>query len=286
MSARIDVRYGRSPFRPTVWPGTPIPVPLLSPVDHVEVVDDWILWPMQDPKKKPTVELPPDFYLRELTDLDCDNLDAIADLVRRYGYFCAFQLEDLDDAAKYTHKRILVEAPENGKFINGHHRDNIILHLQTAQRAIEIWTASQAEGGLEELTEELVTEDALYQIQTDLPEHETLADIQDIYIQDLRDDLIATLNAALGKFSVGIGDLASRQPTIYSVSFLQMYNHITEGAVLLRCANEPCGNLFVRQRGRATFGQHRTSGVRYCSNSCARAQGQRELRRRRRRSSS
>lgn len=285
MSARIDVRYGRSRFRPTVWPGTPIPVPPLSPVDHVEVVDDWILWPMQDPKKKPMVELPPDFYLRELMDLDLDDLGAIAELVSQYGYFCAFQLEDLDDAAKHVDKKIPVEAPEKWKFINGHHRENIILHLQTAQRAIEIWTASQTEGGLEELTEELVTEAALHQIWNDLPEHKTLADVQGIYIQDLLDDLTATLNAALGRFSVGIGDLASRQPTIYSVSFLQMYNHITEGAILLGCANEPCGKLFVRQRGRATFGQHRTTGVKYCSNSCARAQGQRELRRRRRSSS-
>jgi hypothetical protein len=240
---------------------------------------------MQDPKKKPTVELPPDFYLRELMSLDFDDLEATADLVRRYGYFCAFQLEDLDDAAKQADKAVPIEAPEKGAFINGHHRENVILHLRTAQRAIEIWTASQTEGGLEELAEEFVTEEALQHIRHDLPEHETLTDIQNIYIQDLLEELAATLNAALGKFNVGIGGLASRQPTIYSISFLQIYNHITEGAVLLGCANEPCGNLFVRQRGRAEFGQHRTTGVKYCSNSCARAQGQRELRRRRRTSS-
>jgi hypothetical protein len=39
----------------------------------------------------------------------------------------------------------------------------------------------------------------------------------------------------------------------------------------------PCGKTFVRQRGRAEFGQHRTSGILYC----ARAQPQRQLRRRR-----
>jgi hypothetical protein len=65
------------------------------------------------------------------------------------------------------------------------------------------------------------------------------------------------------------------------VSFLQLYNHLVEKAEFRQCANEPCGKTFVRQRGRAEFGQHRTSGILYCSRDCARAQAQRQLRRRR-----
>jgi len=78
--------------------------------------------------------------------------------------------------------------------------------------------------------------------------------------------------AVTGKFEAGL----------YSICCLEIYNHLVEQTSYRRCRNERCGRLFVRQVGRAKFGQHRTRGVLYCSASCARAQAQRELRRRRR----
>lgn len=77
------------------------------------------------------------------------------------------------------------------------------------------------------------------------------------------------------------GDLADRHLSVCSVAFLQLYNHLAEGASVRRCANQNCGRQFVRQRGRAEYGQHRTTGIKYCSRECARAQAQREPRRRR-----
>jgi hypothetical protein len=66
----------------------------------------------------------------------------------------------------------------------------------------------------------------------------------------------------------------------YEICCLELFNHVVEGARYMRCANERCSRLFVRQRGRAVHGQHRTRGVKYCSGSCARAQAQRQYRRR------
>jgi hypothetical protein len=74
--------------------------------------------------------------------------------------------------------------------------------------------------------------------------------------------------------------LATATVPLYAICCLELFNHLAEHAVYRRCANQRCGRLFVHQRGRAEHGQYRTRGVRYCSNPCARAQAQRDYRRR------
>lgn len=72
-------------------------------------------------------------------------------------------------------------------------------------------------------------------------------------------------------------------PPRYATLCLELFNHIVEDAAYRVCANEPCQRMFVRQSGRAQHGQYRTRGVRFCSAACARAQSQRDYRRRRQR---
>lgn len=69
---------------------------------------------------------------------------------------------------------------------------------------------------------------------------------------------------------------------LFSVCCAELFNHVVESEPYRTCANERCGRLFVRQEGRATKGTRRSSGVRFCSASCARAQAQRAYRQRRR----
>lgn len=72
-------------------------------------------------------------------------------------------------------------------------------------------------------------------------------------------------------------------PTLFGVLCLQIADFIAEKATVRKCENESCGQWFSRQSGRAEYGQHRTTGkLMYCSASCARTQGSRAWRRRKR----
>lgn len=66
----------------------------------------------------------------------------------------------------------------------------------------------------------------------------------------------------------------------YNAMWVQIHNDMVRGGPYQVCENETCDHLFLRQRGRADYGQHHSTGVLYCSDSCARAQAQRRYRRR------
>jgi hypothetical protein len=68
--------------------------------------------------------------------------------------------------------------------------------------------------------------------------------------------------------------------TLYSAAMLQLVNDLAANETVRTCANETCRRRFVRQLGRSEYGGHRRSGTLYCSSNCARAQYQREKRRR------
>ncbi|WP_285783264.1 hypothetical protein [Microbispora sp. NBRC 16548] len=281
MTSYVDPR-----FRPTLWPGVVIPLPLLQPRPDVEVDGDWIVWPIGGGRHGEPAELPADFYLRELAELPVDDLEAAAAVMRAHGPLFELNLRDLDlrsfdrDEVERLHGLFRWD-PNMGK-VFGYHRDVVNLHLELAQDAIGTWLACQRPGGLEALVEPEITEDRLAGLQK--KNHgwpASLDELQKSLIDVRIQDLEAVISGALSRFSVGIGDLSERTPTVYSVAFLQLYNHLVENAQVRQCANERCRRPFVRQRGRAEYGQYRTQGVKYCSRDCARAQAQRELRRRR-----
>jgi hypothetical protein len=97
------------------------------------------------------------------------------------------------------------------------------------------------------------------------------------------DFMVGAINGALS----GISARLVTQPdhrvgaTVYVASVAQMFNHIAQNADYKICANETCSRPFVHQvDGTSEYGQYRSEGVIYCSNRCARAQVQREYRRR------
>ena len=69
--------------------------------------------------------------------------------------------------------------------------------------------------------------------------------------------------------------------TLFEGLTFELFRHIAEGVAYKRCANETCGRTFVRQDGGAVHRQSRTTGVKYCSRTCANTVTQRQHRRRR-----
>ncbi|MFD9865009.1 hypothetical protein [Streptomyces alboflavus] len=285
MTEYVDPR-----FRPTLWPGAPIPVPPLTRrIKNVRIKGDWILWTPAPFDDRTPVDLPEDFYLRELMELPAGDLEGAAQMMTSYGPLFGIDRDDLSFSSEDVYDR-LQDIPEAGSDQQPHpfgvHRDLVAIYLQTAQDAITTWLACQHQGGLEELVRPHITEENLADLRAqtqhrEQPWPQSLEELQEILIDAELTSLQEVLNRALGRFSIGIGDLSDRYPTVYSAAFLQLYNHLVEDAAVHHCANEKCGRAFVRQRGRATYRQHRTTGVKYCSRECARAQAQRELRRRR-----
>jgi hypothetical protein len=71
--------------------------------------------------------------------------------------------------------------------------------------------------------------------------------------------------------------------SISTALMVQLHNIVVDGIEIRRCANETCQRPFTRQRGRALKGQYRSTGIMYCDAACAKAQMQRDYRRRNRR---
>jgi hypothetical protein len=275
-------------FRPTVWPGVPVPVSPVLRAHGVERDGQWLL-PNLD-RSRPTVlaYLPPEVYLRQFRDTPAHDLDALTELCQLGWMVLLHQppYEDLPvkgdeewkaslarlEATLWPRQPIWAGSEAERERASERQRD---LNLGPPVHAAEVaWRVRAVQRATDHLLAYL--------------DGDPVAPAW----RDCKDDLDAWLNfiqctgAALRDFHVRVElePIGQREPpdetSLYRAAMLQLVNDLAANETVRTCANETCGRPFVRQLGRSAYGGHRRIGTLYCSSSCARAQYAREKRRR------
>lgn len=258
-------------FRPTVWPGGEVPLPPI-PVQHVrDLGNGWLHF--DGPVRE--VDVPADFYLREMAATRPRSDDDVVAFVSEWGRCC--DLDYRDRPTGFAWRTEFVDPRLHERL--GGNGDTPSLRSQMAETA-GISDEWRTVVHVEEVKDRLDASSWLAARMIEWQEGvERDEDVWELFGEQL--------NAALSAFQVRVTtpsgtSVALPQVTAFSVAALQLLNDLALQTPLRHCGNVRCpyGGVFTRQRGRAQYGQHRTSGTKYCSSTCARAQGERERRRR------
>jgi hypothetical protein len=259
-------RDGRARFRTTdfdvaTWPLDRLPVPRAERWRRVRVNGDLLIG---STKGAIAAHLPDELYLRELLDLDVADAQAVATWCGRFG-----PLGGTDFTLLPAKARPPAEA--------AYTLDVFRYHAVTLRNLVRTWDAFTSGQAVDALVGGWEPGGARRSASS-------RADLARVLLRDFGATLSAALvplHAEIAITPIGVQPGAKATNT-YTAMAAQLWNQVVEGEGYRRCANETCGRLFYRQRGRSEHGQHRTTSLRYCSRECARAQVERERRRRQR----
>ena len=217
------------------------------------------------------VELERELVLRGLQDLDTNSPDAVVAFVNRHGelrrHFTLFGVN-----LKAANFDPPFEPPRESP--NWNHILDVALYLRTMRALVNHWL-NYLEGidvGLAWSAEA----SPVLKTRFRATPWERFAEAMSAGLDAYRVRVEYTVPLRSGRSFTE----HAPQPDLFSAMCLQLFNIMCEALPVRRCANETCGRRFVRQLGRAEYGQYRTEGVRFCSKTCAKAQVQREYRRR------
>ncbi|MDZ4654469.1 MAG: hypothetical protein U1F44_01115 [Coriobacteriia bacterium] len=218
-----------------------------------------------------TDQLEPEFYLWELQDLDLDEPTAITEFVSRFGPLTSKRMGRKFMAAEtvYGMLRDLI-----GKKKGVGSED--VLPLEEFRLAAR--TLRDATRGLLANAGMLSVEDMASAWETKRPfgaaDGETL-ELAAAWAIDVINAGLTPFAPRLAPCKAPGADEAGRTrcSELYNVICLEIFNDVAGGSTFRTC--EKCGRVFVRQRGRAVYGQHkREAHLRYCSKKCANAAAQ------------
>jgi len=290
-------------FSVTHWPGVPVPVPPV-PVYPVRALDGGLLF--EEPGGRivgestwhlvaevPTIELPPELYLRGFLPLDVTSLDDVLAFCRQYGrvddpygrtlapaVFAAPDMspQEMDEwisrAEDKKARRVpRSEPPQPDPPVVW--LDEVACYHASLSNMVLMWRRLEGDIDAAELQDRW------------LPAGGPVPAAASLTSERLADRLGEYLYPALSTFRIRVGSphgdpFAAVPLTVYEAMCLQLANHIAEGLPYLHCAAPDCRNLFVRTEGYSRHGQNRLRGGsnKFCSVRCADRVRQREYRRR------
>lgn len=289
-------------FSVTYWPGGGQPIPAVDVPDRVDRRGEW-LDVVRSWRSHPEA-IPEEFHLRECQDVDLDDLDAVCEMVRRYGSPVP-RRGGTDDLPANADRAIERWAGRHGRaFRKGIeppgkplgtwvHVDEVMYRL----RVIRQLSAHAVAYRLGNYVSEAWPDEAqkrnadsiriMRRGEANAPADGSPAfrDATDIAAWQ---DFVRYTDLALRPFHVRVWvDLGDRdydigipRPTLYEAAVLQIVNDLAEDVDYRDCPH--CHRTFGRQVGRAMHGQNRRTGVTYCSPSCASAARVRTYRARKR----
>jgi hypothetical protein len=159
--------------------------------------------------------------------------------------------------------------------------DEFRLGARCVRDLVRAWGIAVDENPPETVMWESLPQEAVEWNQARLAEYGVELDARtealDIFLRQVLSRGLMPFHPRITYVTADTTDLFDDTP-VYAICCLELYNHIVERATYRRCENEPCGRLFVRQRGRAEQGHYRSEGIKYCSKHCARAKAQRQFR--------
>jgi hypothetical protein len=262
-------------FPVTVWPSLPLP-PL--PVERAPLLVDGqgrLHWA---PVKEPA-ELPEEWVLRQLADADLKDDAAVAALLEEYGVITSPYFDR--SSVPLDRQERLARPPSLEEFRS----DN--------------WWRTRSDGTLEDARWWLKTARALAGVWREASlggDPPSAWSAEQIWLppRSCWPHFALALGAGLEPFRAHVEHRAEipggdpftfgvPQTGLYSAACRQVFNLVVEQPTARRCESATCGRAFVHQLGGVKYRQHyRSTGLRFCTPSCARNETQRQYRRRQR----
>ena len=268
---RVSQLHSAEQFRITAWPDAPLPPPLVQRARKVSVDPKGWLRPYGDPST--WAPLPEELVLRQLLSVRCDNADDVVAFTTEHGIITQ-PPEDLGLPCGLDIKR-----PREGIL----HVNEVALYLRHAQAMTLHWIAALDREPVMSAWEAAGVADPAVRMREEVEDETAWVWFTGV------------LNAGLGGLQPYVRswttlplsgerlEYGAPRVGLFTGLAAQVFNLIVEGLPVRVCANETCQSRFVRQWGRSRKNQQRTTGVMFCSAACAKAQAQRECRRRHRR---
>jgi hypothetical protein len=267
-----------------------VPAPKVD-VQPCRLDGDWLVY---DWFKGGLGEVPPELYLHEVVDIDPADAEQVAALSNKIGRLTPLHdlLSDLPyigDKKAEHHVRTMVQvAAQHGRSylppggdVDAEGIPMLRVHVDEAAYRLRVLRRLGAHAVAYGRGESV--KDVWRDLGLGKGDCESEAEAWGLFTD--------FANTALQPFHVRVAveaghpdyKIGEPRPNAFQVAVLQIVNDLVDEVDYKTCMAEGCGRPFARQRdSRSIHGYNRTSGVVYCSRSCANTQTQRQYRRRKR----